>query len=462
MSLETTFQQTVNHHRMFDAGQRVLVSVSGGPDSTALLHLLVLLARSMPLELHVAHLDHGQRGQASREDRRFVEAMAHDLGLPCTVSILDPPEDPRAGLSEGRARELRYRFLGQLAQQVGAHRIATGHTRDDQAETVLLNLVRGAGTRGLAGIPPVRDSYVRPLLEAPRTAVEAWLRSKGLAWREDASNHDARFTRNRVRHELLPLLERDYRPGVRGRLAATAELLREDQDLLEELAADHYGRLAEPCPGGVALDAGGVSRLPLALARRVLRRAFREAGPSDYAPGRRAVAGLLALASEITSGARDLPGGLQASRDGDRLMLRHRTSQDAAKPFRTSAAVPGSLVWPEAGISLKMQAVDRGGLCSDIRHESREIAHLDLGRTGRHLELRSRRSGDAFYPLGLGGRKKLQDYLVDAGIPRRDRGLVGLLTAGDEVAWVVGHRLDDRFKVTDATTKVLVVRQERE
>ncbi len=462
MSLETIFQHTVEHHRMFRAGHRVVVAVSGGPDSTALLHLLVSLARSVPMELHVAHLDHGLRGQDSREDRRFVESMARDLGLPCTVHVLEAPDGHQTGLSEGRARELRYRFLGQLAKQVGAQRIATGHTRDDQAETVLLHLVRGAGTRGLAGIPPVRDPYVRPLLEAPRAEVEAWLRGRGVAWREDASNHDRSFARNRVRHELLPLLERDYRPGLRSRLASTAELLREDQELLEQLAAEHYRRLGEPCPGGVALDAAGVARLPAALARRVLRRAYREARPSDYAPGRRTVAGLRAMASQISSGARDLPGGLEALRDGPRLILRHRPAQEPAKPFRTTAVVPGSLVWPDAGISLKMQEVDREDLRSDIRGESREIAHLDLGRTGRHLELRSRRPGDAFYPLGLGGRKKLQDFLVDAGIPRRDRDLVGLLTAGDEVAWLVGHRLDDRFKVTDATTKVLVVRQERE
>ena len=462
MSLETIFQQTAERHRMFRAGHRVLVAVSGGPDSTALLHLLVALARSVPLELHVAHLDHGLRGDDSREDRRLVESMARHLGLPCTVRVLEPRDQPRTRLSEGKARELRYQFLGQLAQQVGAHRIATGHTRDDQAETLLLNLLRGAGTRGLAGIPPVRAPYVRPLLEAPRTAVEAWLRSQGLVWREDASNHDVNFMRNRVRHELLPLLERDYRPGVRGRLAATADLLREDQEFLEQQAAEHYGRLAEPCPGGVALDAEAVSHLPLALARRVLRRAYREARPSDYAPGSRAVAGLLALASEITEGARDLPGGLEALREGTRLILRHRRRLAPTKPFHVAAEVPGSLVWPDAGISLKLQEVDREALCSDIRQENREIAHLDLERTGRHLELRSRRPGDAFYPLGLGGRKKLQDFLVDAGIPRRDRDLVGLLTTGDEVAWLVGHRVDDRFKVTDATTKVLVVQQERE
>ncbi|TDI13454.1 MAG: tRNA lysidine(34) synthetase TilS [Acidobacteria bacterium] len=462
MSLETIFQHTVEQHRMFRAGQRVLVAVSGGPDSTALLHLLVSLARSMSLELHVAHLDHSLRGPDSRQDRRFVESMARDLGLPCTVHVRDVPQGSRTGLSEGRARELRYRFLGQLAQQLGAQRIATGHTRDDQAETVLLHLVRGAGTRGLAGIPPVRDPYVRPLLQAPRAEVEAWLRGQGVPWREDASNHDRRFLRNRVRHELLPLLERDYRSGVRSRLASTAELLREDQELLEQLAAGHYRRLAEPCPGGVALDADGVSGLPAALAGRVLRRAYREARPSEYAPGCRTVAGLRVMAAEISSGARDLPGGLEALREGSRLILRHRPPRQPAKPFRATAVVPGRLAWPEAGISLKMQEVDRGGLCSDIRQESREIAHLDLGRTGRHLELRSRRPGDAFYPLGLGGRKKLQDFLVDAGIPRRDRDFVGLLTAGDEVVWLVGHRLDDRFKVTDATTRVLVVRQERE
>jgi tRNA(Ile)-lysidine synthase len=455
MSLQDLFQQAVDAHGMFRREGRVLVAVSGGADSTALLQLLVRLARSMPMTLHVAHLDHGLRGEESVADRRFVEEMAAGLGVPFTSRVLEP-----AGrLSEDQARAHRHRFLGHVAQTVGAQRIATGHTRDDQAETLLLNLLRGAGTRGLAGIPAVRGRYVRPLLMASRQDVEGWLREQQILWREDASNEDRSFTRNRVRHELLPLLEQDYRPGIRGRLAATAKLLQDDQDLLTRLAGEHYRRLVEPCPDGMALDAPGLRALPPALSRRLLRRAYRDALPGAQGPGRALVARLETLLAGIRPGATDLAGGLEAVLDARSLVVRRRRT---AEPFRAEADVPGRLSWPEAGICLKMQEVDRERLCSDIRHESREIAHLDLGRTGRHLELRSRRPGDAFYPLGLGGRKKLQDFLVDAGVPRRQRDQVGLLTAGGEVAWVVGQRVDDRFKVTADTTRVLLVQQERE
>jgi tRNA(Ile)-lysidine synthase len=462
MSLESRFLHTVDCHRMFQAGQRVLVAASGGADSTALLHLLVRLARSTDMEIQVAHLDHGLRGTDSEADRAFVESMAERLELPLTVQVLPARESGEGPLSEGRARELRYRFLEESADQMNAHRIATGHTRDDQAETVLLNLLRGAGARGLAGIPPVRGRYVRPLLDAPRSEVEDWLHQQGLSWREDRSNQDRRFARNRVRHELIPVLEEGFRPGLRGRLAATAALLREDQALLQELAESRYQRLSSRSSGGVALDAAAVAALPEALARRVLRQAYREVRPSDHAPGARSVALLRSLAAGSGPGAMDLPGGVEARREEGRLVLRNRGRQASLEPFEAQGAVPGRLAWPEAGIFLKMQEVDRGRLCSDIRHESREIAHLDLGRTGRYLQLRSRRPGDAFYPLGLGGRKKLQDFLVDARVPRRQRDRVGLLTAGGEVAWLVGHRVDDRFKVTDATRRVLVVRQERE
>jgi tRNA(Ile)-lysidine synthase len=456
MSLEGTFQRTVQRHRLFEAGQRVVVAVSGGADSTALLHLMAGLARKMPLELHVAHLDHGRRGEESAGDRRFVEAMAAGLGLKATCRALEPG----AATGERQMRELRHRFLEETAEEIGAQRIATGHTRDDQAETLLLNLLRGAGSRGLAGIPPHRERFVRPLLEAPRSAVEEWLRQREIGWREDASNRDRSFARNRLRHDLIPLLERETGAGLAERLATTASLLREDDALLEELAAEFYGRLARREESAVSLDAAALVALPPALARRTLRRAYREAGDSGYAPGSQAVAAMVVLAAG-EGGSLDLPGGVRASLEADRLVL-HGGPEDASVPFEEAGEVPGELAWPEAGIFLKMQEVDRMMLDGDIKHESREIAYLDLDRTGRHLTLRSRRPGDAFYPLGLGGRKKIQDFLVDAGVPRRERGRVGLLTAGEEIAWLVGHRLDDRFKVTESTRKVLVVRQERE
>ncbi len=460
MSLEAIFQQTLQRHGLLRPDQTVLVAVSGGPDSTALLHLLVGLREKTPLEIHVGHFDHGLRGEESDADREFVADLARRLGLPLVVQSLSETS-VQAGLSEAKARELRYRFLEAAADEIGADRIATGHTQDDQAETVLLNLLRGAGSDGLAGIPPRRGRIVRPLQEAPRSEVMAWLGEHGHAFREDSSNLDPVFTRNRIRHELIPHLESLDRPGLRRRLAATAELLRDESTLLEELARQHYRDLSRRAPGQVALDAAGLEALPVALARRVLRQAYREACQSSYAPGMQAVEALRALASRQAGGSLSLPGGFQAVREEGDLVLRQEPPK-APAPFEAAAEVPGRLAWPEAGIFLKMQGVDRTSLGSDIREESREIAHLDLDQTGRHLVLRNRRPGDIFHPLGLPGRKKLQDFLVDARVPRRDRDRVGVLTAGDQVVWLVGHRLDDRFKVTPATRNVLVVRQEME
>ena len=461
MTLESIFRETIARHRMFGTGDRVVAAVSGGADSTALVHLLVGLGRDLPLSVHVAHLDHGWRGRESDADRRFVERLAVRLGLPATCErLLEDPALLAAQGREGAARAARCAFLERTAADLGARRIATGHTRDDQAETVLLRLLRGAGARGLAGIPPVRDPYVRPLIGASRAQVEDWLRRRNIPWREDRSNRDLTLERNRLRHEILPLLERRFRSGLAERLAATADLLRDDEAFLGAEAEVHYRALAQPVPDGVALDAGALTAQAPALARRVLRLAFQRVRAAPEPPGRAVVARLLELARGPGAGPLDLPGGIRAAVAGERLVLRRRDGAIPG-PFTAESGVPGRLDWPAAGISLNLQEVDRTAAYGDIRKGPKEVAFLDLERTGPRLGLRSRRAGDAFYPLGLGGRKKIQDLLVDARVPREDRDRVGLLTAGGgRIAWVVGHRVDERFKVTPSTRRLLVVRNE--
>ena len=329
---------SVRTHRLIAGGDRVLAAVSGGPDSTALLHLLLRYRRDHPFELAVAHLDHAVRGDAGASDRRFVEEMAAAAGLPCFAARLEPesaspvPATPRRSGqadAEQRLRARRHAFLRQVAHDWRATRLALGHTRDDQAETFLLHLLRGTGSRGLGGMRPLDPGdpiVIRPLLDVPRAELLRLLESVGQAWREDESNRAPRWLRNRVRHELLPLLE-DLRPGATGTVARASTLLRDEQDWMERVAGEVLTHLL-PADGTPRLPVAALSRLDPALARRVLRRAAARTdasatppargAPLPWRPGATQINALLALLQR-PSGEVSLGGGRVARRRGEWL-----------------------------------------------------------------------------------------------------------------------------------------------
>jgi tRNA(Ile)-lysidine synthase len=340
------FLRTVQRHRLIGAGHRVLAAVSGGPDSMALLHFLVRARRSTPFELAVAHLDHGLRGEASTADAAFVEEVAREHRLTLLGERLPEVREDSSHVPEDRLRTARLRFLYRMAAGWEADRIALGHTRDDQAETLALNLIRGAGTRGLGGMPvlgPAREMpggevapstgnsaarktarTIRPLLLVSRAALVQWLEKEELGWREDSTNEDPRYLRNRVRRELLPLLER-LRPGATAAIARSAHLLQEDDAVLERLAEEVQ---VETDPAGARLDAGRLRELPRPLARRVLRQAARAAGEKpdnagrpDWRPGARQVEEVLDLIAARRGGRVDLGRGHAAVVKGGSVVI---------------------------------------------------------------------------------------------------------------------------------------------
>jgi len=309
--------------RLFAPGAAILVAVSGGADSVALLHLLARRAVSRDGALRVAHLDHGLR-RGSIADRRFVERLARELGLPCTAERRAVADDRGADESvEEAARRVRREFLTRVARVHGCAAIALGHTLDDQAETVLLRLLRGAGPAALAGMAERGPGpFVRPLLGLGRDDLRALLRRRGVPWREDPSNRDERFDRNRVRRKVLPALAAWGHPAAARALVRAADLLREDAALLDAWAARRLRRWRLPAPAGaVALDAGRLARAEPALGRRVVRLALREVGLAEKRVSARIVGAVLDLASTGTSRSLDLASGVVARRSGAKLEL---------------------------------------------------------------------------------------------------------------------------------------------
>ena len=427
-------------------GDRLVVAVSGGVDSMGLLDLLVGLQRRLPLRLHVVHVHHGLRGRAADREAALVVTTAAKHGLGVTLCHLDPRARPRAISVEMWARAARYACLEAAAVRVRAVGIATAHTQNDQAETVLLNLLRGTGPRGLAGIPPVRHRVVRPLLAVARPELEAYAAARRVPYREDASNASPAFRRNRIRHRLLPQLAAEYNPRLVESLAALARQLREDEDTLSAQAAALAGQAVSARGGLLCLDRTRLRLAPPAIIRRVFQAAVAQAGGGQVGVTRRHLAALVRLLCE--AGTLGLPGGLEARVRGAQLWIgpgklvarRAGAPETAAVALRPGVWAP----WPPLGCRLRVRRVPGHCVRRPLQDPWRAVLSPELLRAP--LSLRGWRPGDRFRPAGLGGRKKLQDFFVDAKVPREERARVPLLLSGDRIAWVVGHRIAEEFR----------------
>jgi len=436
-------ERTIRRHAMLAGGESVLVAVSGGADSVALLHVLATLAPAWGLRLHTLHVDHGLRADSAR-DAEFVRRLGERLGIPVDVATVTVE---RRGSLEAAARAARYAALAACADRVGAARIALGHTADDQAETALMRVLQGAGLRGLAGIPPVRDRIIRPLIECRRADLIAELRQAGLEWVEDPSNQDPKFLRNRIRHELLPLLAESYNPGIADALARVAALTREAVNALERTAAVELERLAAVGDGAVTLPLGALRTLPRQVAAEVLRQAAGRLG--SRAPLRAwAHRGLRRVLVEPAPRRPFRLGGVTLEVSGPRVRL-----SLAALPalVERALAVPGRVELPEIGAALVATLVEAERYV--IPDEACRVA-FDADELPPALVVRPRRAGDGVEPFG-GGRRKLKDLLIDAKVPRWERDRVPVIEAAGRTLWVAGVRRGAAAPVTAHTRRVL-------
>jgi len=456
------FKVSLAQGALWNPGESVLVAVSGGPDSVALLHLFARLRGEKPFALAVAHLNHALRGAEADGDQEFVAALAERLRLPCYGRRLFPGELQKTseGL-EAAGREARYAFLRDTATRIRADRVALGHTRDDQAETLLMRLLRGSGSRGLAGMYPCKDSlFIRPLLQIPRELLRIYLRSVQEPWREDSSNQDLDRTRNRIRHRLIPVLQEEYNARVVEILARTTDVLREEDEYLESVSRDLVTRLVRKEEQGLSLAIPPLRILPAALRRRVLRK-YLEAfvGPGSIPQDFETTAVLEDLVREGRHGqALTIAPGLEIRTLYADLVGIHTAPRP--RRGRVPLPIPGEAAWPDLHVRLKachmMPAADE-----DPKSVSgRERVLLDADALPGPLSVRARLTGDRFRPLGSRGEAKLKSFFIDHKVPRSLRDRIPLVVSGDCIAWVVGYQIEDRFKVTPLTRRVVVLTQE--
>lgn len=454
-------KETIERYAMLEQGERVLVAVSGGVDSVVLLDILCRLAAEYTLDLTIAHLDHGLRGEAAREDARFVAHLARKEKLALIEKKLDVAEfskEKRIGIEEG-ARLLRRDFLHAAADEVGAAKIALGHTQNDRGETMLFNLIRGAGPTGLVGIRPVNLSVIRPLIEVSREEILSYARSCDLPWREDRTNQDLSFSRNRIRHRILPLL-REMNPRVLAALQRTADLLATEELALDDLLAPLWVKvLIVQAEDRIVIQRGRLSQLYKGVQALLLRRGIARLRGDLQGIEKVHIDALLGLvASHRAHGKLDLPGFV-ARFQGDELTLEEGEMENPLS-FEVPIAL-GRTEISSLGISLDLSIEDRIGSGESQIAEDREVEVADADRVQFPLHVRGRRPGDRFAPLGLGGEKKLKNFYIDERVPFYDRDRVPLLCDRQKIIWVVGLRLSDAVRVTSETKKVLIMRKER-
>ncbi|MHB8781372.1 MAG: tRNA lysidine(34) synthetase TilS [Candidatus Geothermincolia bacterium] len=448
--------RTIEAERLLDWGQRVLVAVSGGRDSMVLLDILALYAPERSLELGVFHFDHQLRPE-SGDDARFVAELAEVYGLPFVSRTADVAALTRQlGLSpEEGARHARYAGMREAAEQFGADRVALGHTADDRVETFLARLLAGAGSGGLASIRARRDIYIRPLLAVWHHELEQWKRRLPRQHLTDPTNHDTSIPRNRVRHVLLPFLEREFNPAVRETLLRDADLLAEESSLLQDLTEPLAACLLSKDGEEAVLDADAMADLTRAEQRLLLRRAIIEGGSE---PTFRVVEDLISKVLGGASGSGlDLPLNSRAERVYSELRIGPRPRRDAAgvSPAEESLIIGAPGAYSALGLKLVIREAT-AELQAGVRPpDDAWRAWLDTDRLSFPLALRRPLPGDRFHPLGAGGSQKLQDFLVNAKAPRTKRRASVVLCSAGEIAWLVGRRIDDRFKVTPETRRVM-------
>jgi tRNA(Ile)-lysidine synthase len=466
MDLLARVRRTIAEYHLARPDTRVVAAVSGGSDSIALVHLLHELHRAGDLRLvGLVHFNHQLR-DAADADERFVRAAAEGLALP----VFTERDGVRARATrekrsiEDAARAARYECFDRARVHFNADAIAVGHTRDDQAETFLLRLLRGAGPRGLGGMHPRNRHIIRPLLDCLRDELRVWLRDRTVPFVEDETNTDVSIPRNRIRADLIPLLKSHFNPAIVDVLAGEADLAREAWETIEASANEIEGRIVKPTTNGFAIDLSGAIAVPPALRRVVLWRTMTRVA-SGRPVGFEHVAAAMRLMDSDGPRRLDAPGH-RLERIGPNVVLTGRPPASLAGSsnlFRYLLSIPGEVELAEAGcvMSAEIAAADAEARQNDARVLSGRgnvaIVRRDLCQGS--LAVRNRRPGDRFQPPGLGGRKKLQDFFVDRKIRRDDRDRVPIVVdEADRIVWVAGYGIDEAFQVTDPGQTVLTLR----
>lgn len=455
MDIIQKVKKTIEKYNMLTVADHVLVGLSGGPDSVCLLYLLHLLKPEYKLKISAAYIDHGLRPEDIPKEIEFCNLLCKSLDIPFHTKAVDVKTyavQEKINLQEA-ARILRYASLEQISLLIKAHKIAIAHNADDQAETVIMRLLRGAGPAGLSGIHPVRKKIIRPLIEVEREEIENFLREKNMAYITDPSNESLKYLRNRIRYTLMPIIK-SISPQAIKIISKTAEILREENDYINITVSKTLMRLiSRKTDQKVELFCNPMEPLNIVILRRALRVAI---------DGVRDLRGItfehieeiIKLIKNGKPGDRIyLPKGIRVIKGYSTVVI---TAEPPQRLSTYEVTQPGDIFLKEASVVLSLKEIKREELPNF--GDGKNTIYLDMDKLKFPLIIRARRPGDYFYPFGFGKRKKLQDFFVDEKIPRDERDIVPVIESNGSIVCIAGYRLDDRFKIDNTTKRCLEIK----
>jgi tRNA(Ile)-lysidine synthase len=452
MELKEKAIQTIKRHSMLQEGDVVLIGLSGGPDSVCLSVILEEVRDNFNLSLHALYVDHGLRPEESRDEEAFCKGFCDEHGIDFyseKIEVKAYAEENRINIHEA-ARGLRYDAFQRTALKIKALKIGVAHNTDDQAETFLMRLIRGAGRRGLSGIPYIRGNIIRPLLDIRREDIERFLSEKQIKFMTDSSNLKTEYLRNRLRQEIIPILKKDN-PSVTESINRTADIFREEERYLDIATTKTMMRLiTRKTDESIELFLMPLMTIDRAIMRRILKRALSEIG-ADRGIELTHIDDVIHLIKDNRSGDMiNLPKEIRAVKSYSTLLL----TKEVFTGLQTQYIdVPGETPIGEKGLSIISQLSDKA-----VEITNRDTAVFDFESLVLPLQLRKRREGDFFYPAGFGRKKKLQDFFVDEKVPREKRDSVPLIVSGEDIIWVAGYRMDERYAAKEGTKKHLVLK----
>lgn len=436
------FIKTIKKYRMLSGGEKVLAGVSGGIDSMVLLTLLQQFVEKFKGELVVAHLNHGLRGKESDRDESFVKSVATDMGLSCVTKKINVGDiSIKAGLNlQDAARRERYGFFEEVFRSQGCDRIAVGHNADDQAETMLMRIIRGSGIKGLGGIPPKRGVIIRPIIELSREDITNYALAKGINFMEDSSNLKESYLRNKLRRQLIPTLK-EYNPRICNELNMLSSINRDVESYLQDEAEKAFKKAI--CPdsedaGAISLHVSTFNKIPAALKAKVIMKVVEQLTGSSSGLFSAHILDVENLALNAVSGRSiNLPKEIIVSLEYGRLIFSCGARPKGDTSFKYPLDIPGDTIIKEAGIILRASKAIPDD--SNLKGDKKTI-YLDMKRFPGPLEVRNFMAGDRIRIEGMSGRKKLKDLFIDEKIPPRLRRKIPILVSGDEILWVIGLR----------------------
>ncbi|OGQ35302.1 MAG: tRNA lysidine(34) synthetase TilS [Deltaproteobacteria bacterium RIFCSPHIGHO2_12_FULL_43_9] len=455
-------KEEIAKYSLIKPGDRIIVALSGGVDSVVLLDVLSKLRDELTSDLIVAHVNHGLRGKDSDRDAEFAKNMAKEYGFPFYGKKIDIAhlQTVLQGSPQEIAREERLQYLEQLAEKIEAHRIALGHNWDDQSETVLMRLIRGAGPTGLRGMGHSRGRFIRPLLDISRSEIAEYALTHKLKNVEDESNKSDAYLRNKIRHKLIPLLEKEYNPEIKSALIRLATILREEDRFLDRLCTDLFAKHAKVQSGEVVFEIGELLKLDSSLRARLIRMALRAVKHDLRRISHHHIDIIEELIlSQAPQKQLDLPDDIKVYRVYSSLIIGLGESSYLSargRPFEYKMMVPGSTFVKELGISVTSEVLQNKGYGRGFVFKP-AVAFFDFDKLPPNLALRSVKPGDSFQPYGMTGSKKIADYFIELKIPSTQREMVPLMATENDIAWVVGYRVSEKYKIDRWSKKVLKV-----